>query len=920
MSTHTGNKKRGKDKKNKELYSVEDLKKLAKKYTFDFTNDNEKLVIDLALKGQDFLNNSDYKRSEEICDILFNLSNQWKDDFTKMKAHLLRAQISNYRNEDSLPNLNLSLKLARKLKINEIEIGIRVQLAFEKFRARKFKDTLKEIREISKHSDINEENSRVICELKARSYWELDDYARGFDATLHWFEQIKEDPQDLTSFFMIIVYLLTVMGSISLSYKESRLKEVKDDISSVLNQLATATHLFGDIILNLDTLFAKSLMLTEPEILHGFADLILQTARWMDEEKYLFLCQKLVDAFYDINDFEKSNEIMNKAIQYVKEKKYEKILPLLQFKKTEITSLIFYYMPFDALFDPFLIKSIEIYENSSTTKWLLNVLYSPINSYPATSYSHFMRILEKAAKTSVEEKKLKIEGLTEEEEKCFFVLKLKIAEETIHVLMKEDFKIEKNVSQSLHSTLSPYYSVIGILTKDQDQKISNFEDVEAVLLEIQRAVNCPAAEATIYFPKQPPELNLFKYFNQDKNFKILKSKLLSSALTLKKQYHFVRNDGFLQLFRSDPITIFDLSLRNEDDIFPLTNLLRHAYGISVSNAELSEFFKNMINVFLKIGDNRFWWDYFYQFAWLQLKGEFLSLQNDEIVQKKELNQKLHEIALKLDNKEKILESIYFKIIASVISKDKVTKNLLKELKLNSEKFENKKYSLLTDIIEKIYPDDKIEKKEHILATINDFCELCEYKDWEKSLELFILMLKKIPKMTTLFEICKEREIKDSGFLIYLHVSKHLISLKEYDSASQMLDWIIATLKERKDIFHYPEHTWNYFFVTASQLLHESFDQIPSKIQKTIKMSKSELLDNLIKHYEWIVDPILLVELLRDKAEIYVNKTDFVQAEKIYHWIEQEMIFFWDIFSKDENKPLVDKIQETKKRIVSQHFI
>ncbi|MFW9852361.1 MAG: hypothetical protein ACFFDS_05435, partial [Candidatus Thorarchaeota archaeon] len=72
-------------------------------------------------------------------------------------------------------------------------------------------------------------------------------------------------------------------------------------------------------------------------------------------------------------------------------------------------------------------------------------------------------------------------------------------------------------------------------------------------------------------------------------------------------------------------------------------------------------------------------------------------------------------------------------------------------------------------------------------------------------------------------------------------------------------------------------------------------------------------------YEWIADPVLLVELLRDKAEIYVNKTDFVQAEKIYHWIEQEMIFFWDIFSIDENKTLVDKIQEIKKRIVSQHF-
>lgn len=899
---------------------MDDLKKIANIYKINFSDDDEKFIIDLALKGQDFLNMNDFKKSEEICNILFDLAIQWKDDFTKMKAHLLKAQISNYKNEESIPNLNLSLKIAKKLKITDIEVGIRVQLAFEKFRARRFKEVLREIREISKHSEINEENSRVICELKARSYWELDDFKRGFDATLNWFEKIKNDPQDLTSLFMIIVYLLTVMSSISLSHEESRLKEIKEEISSVLKQLASATHLFGDIIPNLDTLFAKSLMLTEPEILHSFADLILQTARWMDEEKYLFLCQKIVDAFYDINDFEKSNEIMDKAIQYVKEKKYEKILPLLQLKKTEISSLIFYYMPFDALFDPFLIKSIEICENGSAKKWFLNVLYSPINSYPSTSFSHFMRILDKAAKTSVKEKKLKIEGLTEEEEKSFFVLKLQIAEDTIHVLMREDFKIEKNVSQTLHSTLSPYYSVIGILTKNKDQKISNVEDAEAFLLEIQRAVNCPASEASIYFPKHPPELNLFKYFNQDKNFKLLKSKLLSSALALKKRYHFVRNDGFLQLFQSDPITIFDLSLRQEEDISPLNNLLKHAYGLTISNAELSEFFRNMMDVFLKIGDNRFFWDYYYQFAWLQLKGEFLSLHNDEIEQKREINKKLHEIALKLENKENILESIYYRIITSLIMKDKEIKESLNELKTSSIKFKNEKYLLLAQIIEKIYFINKIEKRDQMLKTLNNFCELCEYKDWEKSLELFILLLRKIPKMTTLFEICKEREIKDSGFLIYLHVSKHLISLKEFGFASQLLEWIIATLKERKDIFHYPEHTWNYFFVTANQLLHEIFDQIPSEAKKSTKLSKPELIENLIKHYEWIADPILLVKLLRDKAELYLNKTDFVQAEKIYHWIEQEMIFFWDIFSKDENKSLVDKIQETKKRIVSQHFI
>jgi len=160
LSTHTDNNKRRKNNRNEEIIGVEDLRKLAEEYKIDFTDDNEKLVIDLALKGQDFLNKGEDKKSEKICDILFDLALQWKDDFTKMKAYLLRSQISNFRKEESITYLILSLKLAKKLKINEIEIGIRVQLAFEKFRLREFKDVLKEIKEITKHSDINEENSR----------------------------------------------------------------------------------------------------------------------------------------------------------------------------------------------------------------------------------------------------------------------------------------------------------------------------------------------------------------------------------------------------------------------------------------------------------------------------------------------------------------------------------------------------------------------------------------------------------------------------------------------------------------------------------------------------------------------------------------------------------------------------------------
>ncbi|MHA1954057.1 MAG: hypothetical protein ACW96U_08935, partial [Candidatus Heimdallarchaeaceae archaeon] len=611
----------------------DNLKSIAKKFGIASDSDKEKLIANLALKGQEYINIHEFEKSMEICDILFSLASQWKDDFTLMKANLLKAQILSSKKQDPLGSLQYGLKTAKKLKLHDIAVGIKVQIAFEKYRRHQYKGVLKELNQIMKLSEIDDENSRIICELRARSYWELDDYKKGFDATLLWFKKLKEKPDDLYSLFMVIVYLLTVLSSVSLSYSEEELDEIKNDIHSVLSQIATSTHLIKDLIPNLDTLFAKSLMMVEPKILHEFSDLILQSVRWMDEEKYLFLCMKLADSFTNINDFDKSINLVDKAIQFVREKKYEKIEPMLIFKRTEITSLIFYFMPFDPLFDPSTIESVTVSINGKTKTQNLSLIQAPVNNFPSTSYSHFLRILEKSSKFYEKEGYIEVNGINKDEERCHFVLQFEIGDEQIDLLMREDFKVEKNISQTLHSTVSPYYSIIGVITDSSAKPIDNIEDIEKILLKIQRAVNCPASKINLIFAKNPPQLNIFRFYNEDKKFRGLKIKLLDIAASLRKEYDFVRENDFLQIFQSDPITIFDLSLREPEQLEPLSKLIRNAYGIDLDNSILSEFFSKVIELFLERIDTGFWKDFYFQYAWLQLKGELLSLTNKQVSRK-----------------------------------------------------------------------------------------------------------------------------------------------------------------------------------------------------------------------------------------------------------------------------------------------
>ncbi|MHA1816231.1 MAG: hypothetical protein ACTSX1_09515, partial [Candidatus Heimdallarchaeaceae archaeon] len=136
------------DKKKKATYSEDDLSKFAQKFDIHYESNKEKLVSDFAIKGQNLLKEGNYDESEEICDFLLEIGKQWRDDFTKMKAFLLKAQLVASLNQEPTSLLSKALSLAKKLKYNEIIVGVRVQLAYEYFHQRDLKKVLKQISEI----------------------------------------------------------------------------------------------------------------------------------------------------------------------------------------------------------------------------------------------------------------------------------------------------------------------------------------------------------------------------------------------------------------------------------------------------------------------------------------------------------------------------------------------------------------------------------------------------------------------------------------------------------------------------------------------------------------------------------------------------------------------------------------------------
>ena len=74
---------------------------------------------------------------------------------------------------------------------------------------------------------------------------------------------------------------------------------------------------------------------------------------------------------------------MLNAQKYAKDKKYTKIEPLIKYKMTEISSLIFYFMSFDPLFDPFSAESVKINTDDLKEQSFLQIIIPMANNFPA---------------------------------------------------------------------------------------------------------------------------------------------------------------------------------------------------------------------------------------------------------------------------------------------------------------------------------------------------------------------------------------------------------------------------------------------------------------------------------------------------------------------------------------------------------
>ncbi|MCK4845598.1 MAG: hypothetical protein KAS95_07980, partial [Candidatus Heimdallarchaeota archaeon] len=171
-SLEINNKKKSKKRK----LLGDDLLSIVKKHGITIFTSLEELVTESALKGQELLINNQIDETREISDFLLQLANQSKDNFILMKALILQSQLYTSLNEDPLPLLVKAASLAKKFKLFDIMASIKLQVAYEYYKNLNYKKVLKEIREFEKYNIIDDEITSIIKELKAKSYWELDDY------------------------------------------------------------------------------------------------------------------------------------------------------------------------------------------------------------------------------------------------------------------------------------------------------------------------------------------------------------------------------------------------------------------------------------------------------------------------------------------------------------------------------------------------------------------------------------------------------------------------------------------------------------------------------------------------------------------------------------------------------------------------
>lgn len=907
----------------KDAQLEEELREIAEQYGITYDKSSlENFVYNIALAGKSFISEMQVVEAKKIVDILLRLGTKTKNPLTFVKAYLLLSEIETIEGKDNTSTLQKALKFAKKLNKNDVIASIYGQLAFDYFVNQEYKKALQIIKKIKVDYDTPYELKLLIAEIKARSLWALDNFREGFNATVEWFMLLSQSFSDIPSLFMSIVYILTVENSLKLPLSEEELTSINNSIVHVLNELASQINLFPQILLNLDLLIAKPLILNGSTILSDFADMLLNHAEWSNQDYFIPFVRKLTELFYNLNEFDKAKEILERGIAFAKHRNYHNIVQQLELLKIEVNSLIFYFQEFDPLLDTHSISEVVLTEpnNQQSIKYL-KVIDLPRCSYPVTSYSNFLRVLEKASNTNMETRKFEVVGFPKELQHSLFVLKFEIADQEVTILLKEGYHINHDNSTSLHTTVMPYYAVIGILLDSETSDDICLKELENALLLFQRAMHCPSSKTIIYWPEDSLVSNLCKCWLLDSKFETIKASIFSSALSLKHKYSLLKNSDFLSIFQSDPITIFDFALREPEDLIGLTLLIREAYNINITETKLKELLNDVLSMFLINIQNRSGELLFYKYAWLYYHSKF-----EEEIEKGNIElayvfiDKLKHVATKIKEPEKILEVQYIEILTQLMNNQPNIYQKINTLSRNAENNSAKKYQLIGKTLQELVAFSTSPNLKKLYCLLDLLADLWEYRDKKKHKEIAKVIGAKLPQLK-LEKLDLSKYSTKNVLYSVLEIIEVLINKEQYEVAFKVSSALYKIITEEtikgEDENIDKSRQIIYLKVKFSLTLYQILKNLGNVLDE------AEMFDTIVieltKYPEWVSDYRLFFEILVEKTRHLISIGEYGIAKKYLHLLEEYVLYELEYLLRHNYLSTLSSVHDLKEQISKEHY-
>ncbi|MHA1115895.1 MAG: hypothetical protein ACTSRR_07290 [Candidatus Heimdallarchaeaceae archaeon] len=885
---------------------------LAKKYGITYEENSKSSFFSLlALKGQDFLARDDIEEAKKISGYLFKLTQIWRDKQFLLKYYLFVSQLLQYQNKDSLGYLLKAAKIAKKQKMIDFELGLLTQIALEQYRQRKHSKALRTVNRIEKIVANFDITIPTIMEIKAKIYWELDKFKEGVEATFEWLKELCKECKDISSLFMAIVYLLTIIKSLPERFTESQKNEIRGEIVRILNELSKMHYLYDESLHYISFLFSKPIALIEPEIIDDFTEALIMNARWTVPDQFLFICSKLLETLVEIDRKEKALEVTNHALQFSKDMKYDKIEEELSFKRVEILSKLFYFENFNSVSNIFDIEKIILQSKEEKEKKFVRKISLAKNRFPCISYSSILELLNKTDSTiEIEERELKILPQNSYLGENYFIISLHLDKLNLSLLVKEEFQAEFKDLSRMSSCLLPYYRIIGLLDENRRELIKTIDEIEEILSSIQKGIICPTSKVKVIIPKNQKLFPVFQYFEKERGFSQIKLQFKLTASKLKSKYDFLKDSKFIRFFESDPLTIFDLSLRNQNQLTPFSRLCYSYLLLDTTEEELYSFFQEFISNLLNSPGFEVYKDYFYLYAFLYRKYELANITPEES-QKQRIEKTLssiHEFAIKTKVEENVIEAKFLEIIYTFYISGSFSNEQLKAFsKFDLDKFPS--YQVISHFF------NSLEEKP--IDALRRIFELVNHIEWEKIDHLISIFASKDRNTKIMLNELKDEKLEihtvDNIIILAKLVEKMQNSISETDF-SLVYEFLI-TLKKKLAEFKEKsknKHKWLLSIILVKRLLY--------KIGEKLDRSEESLLIDSIEYCDWIDDINCLVLLLIKKINLLLKKGDYAKAKKFYNYLHQQLLWNWDYTQCSSNENQMRKIKEIETKIQNQYLI